>query len=318
MSGTYTVNGDKLTGLTVYSTLPIGTPMAWLSDNLPVGFLKFDGSEYNQSDYPQLWAIVQNIPEFQSETEGKFKIPNLSGRVLQGADNVLGALLEAGLPNIKGSFQSEYNGTGYYGIANKMSGAFNGNGFNYKSNPSHGSTFNLSEGVNFDASKSNPIYSDDCDTVQSPAFTVNWIIKAVDYVSLPQNAIDDEHTTTGNALSAAEIQRRIDEKNIYNFDAEVVVGYAIKNGVKKPIYRKTIYKNSNITTTTPLITNADDFILATGWVLQSQTNTITMLPWFYNSQIATVEFDNNTINFKSNNVAVSEICITVEYTKTIN
>lgn len=204
MAGTYKVNGDKLTGLTVYSTLPIGTPLAWLSDALPVGFLKFDGSEYNQSDYPQLWAIVQNIPAFQSETSGKFKIPDLSGRVLQGADSVLGALLEAGLPNIKG-------GAGVNNDINQPSEHINGP-FAYQQGNKGCSDSGTGLVLTFDASRSNPIYSDDCDTVQPPAFTVNWIIKAVDYVSLPQNAIDDTVTTTGNVHSAQKTGQVIDTK----------------------------------------------------------------------------------------------------------
>lgn len=207
MAGTYKVNGDKLTGLTVYSTLPIGTPLAWLSDNLPVGFLKFDGSEYNQSDYPELYAIVQNIPAFQSETSGKFKIPDLSGRVLQGADSVLGALLEAGLPNITGSITLN-DDLGFNG----SSGAFSESNAKTRDLASNRSS-SSPHTADFDASQSNPIYSDDCDTVQPPAFTVNWIIKAVDYVSLPQNAIDDEHTTTGNAWSADKIAEYVQNYN---------------------------------------------------------------------------------------------------------
>lgn len=81
-------------------------------------------------------------------------------------------LQNSGLPNIKGSFHSEYQGSGYYGIANNFSGAFNDEGFEYRSNPSHGSTFWLSEGVNFNASRYNPIYSDNCNEVRTPNTTI--------------------------------------------------------------------------------------------------------------------------------------------------
>ena len=90
----------------VPSILPIGAPMAWLSEVPPVGFLAFDGSEYNQEDFPELYEVIKNIPSFHSDTEGKFKIPNLKGRVLQGADTVIGELIEAGLPNIIGEVKN--------------------------------------------------------------------------------------------------------------------------------------------------------------------------------------------------------------------
>lgn len=200
MAGTYKVNGDKLTGLTVYSTLPIGTVIATVSEH-EVGFLAFDGNEYNGADYPELYEKVKNLTAFQSETEGYFKLPNLAGRTIQQAENELGVLVEAGLPNIKG-------GAGVNNDINQPSEHING-AFSYQQGNKGCSDSGTGLVLTFDASRSNPIYSDDCDTVQPPAFTVNWIIKAVDYVSLPQNAIDDEHTTTGNVHSAAKTSNEI-------------------------------------------------------------------------------------------------------------
>lgn len=171
----------------VNSILPIGALMPWLSDNLPVGFLAFDGSEYNISDYPELYNVVKNVPSFHSNTEGKFKIPNLKGRVLQGADTVIGEMIEAGLPNIKGeiktndsygSIQGYYpSGYGAYKVKRKGNSAWQG---------TVQSTFDLE----FDASKGEtktdgtlkteyePHVYGNSDTVQPPAFTVRWIIKA--------------------------------------------------------------------------------------------------------------------------------------------
>ena len=161
--------------------------MAWLSEVPPVGFLAFDGSEYNISDYPELYNVVKNIPSFHSDTEGKFKIPNLKGRVLQGADTVIGELIEAGLPNIKGeiktnddfgSIQGYYpSGNGAYKVKRKGNAAWQG---------SVVGTFDLE----FDASKGEtktdgtlkteyePHVYGKSDTVQPPAFTIRWIIKA--------------------------------------------------------------------------------------------------------------------------------------------
>lgn len=166
------------------SILPIGALMPWLSDNLPVGFLAFDGSEYNISDYPELYNVIKNIPSFHSDTEGKFKIPNLKGRVLQGADTVIGEMIEAGLPNIKGRFRHTTTGGG----GSEVDGAFSN--FTINEVQANAGGKYKGNGVKFDASKGEtktdgtlkteyePHVYGNSDTVQPPAFTVRWIIKA--------------------------------------------------------------------------------------------------------------------------------------------
>lgn len=217
MAGTYKVNGDKLTGLTVYSTTPIGTVIATVSTS-EVGFLAFDGNEYNGADYPELYEKVKNLTAFQSETEGYFKLPNLAGRTIQQAENELGVLVEAGLPNIKGEFKFKFSDSNITTLVNstsELSGAFVRGTEHAEAQKTIGQTNSSAANgadLGFDASQSNPIYSDDCDTVQPPAITLNFLIKAVDYVSLPQNAIDDEHTTTGNVHSAQKTGQVIDTK----------------------------------------------------------------------------------------------------------
>lgn len=121
MAGTYKVNGDKLTGLTVYSTLPVGTIILYGGSVIPTGFLICNGDAISRTDYADLFSKI---------------------------------------------------GTTY--------GAGDGS-----------TTFNIP-------------------TKTEVGYTV--IIKAVDYVSLPQNAIDDEHTTTGNVHSAAKTSQVIDTK----------------------------------------------------------------------------------------------------------
>lgn len=223
------------------SALPIGAPMAWLSEVPPVGFLAFDGSEYYQEDFPELYEVVKNIPSFHSDTEGKFKIPNLKGRVLQGADTVIGELIEAGLPNIKGEIKTNDNygsiqgyypsGNGAYKIKTKGNAAWQG---------SVVGTFDLE----FDASKGEtktdgtikgtdePHVYGNSETVQPPAFTIRWVIKAKNYVSLEKNAIDDTKTTKANAWSA--VKTEINQRTNYSTE-ETVIGKWIDN---KPIYRK--------------------------------------------------------------------------------
>lgn len=214
------LNEQWLNGYVVNSNLPIGAPMAWLSEVPPVGFLAFDGSEYNISDYPELYNVVKNIPSFHSNTEGKFKIPNLKGRVLQGADTIIGELIEAGLPNITGN-------TKLAGSFEEPTEAFDKDTVTIRAS-SYGSAVNVSP-IILDASKSNAIYGNS-DTVQMNAFTVYWVIKATNYVSLEKNAIDDTKTTKANTWSAEKINKMMDYTTEETLTGGTYLG--------KPIYRK--------------------------------------------------------------------------------
>lgn len=234
MSGTYKVNGDKLTGLTVYSTLPVGTVIATVSTS-EVGFLAFDGSEYDGADYPTLYDKVKNLTAFQSETTGYFKLPNLAGRTIQQAESELGVLVEAGLPNITGvaKFENQHNMSG--------SGAFDefaNSGGQVDAGPSAvsagwGQRFNASHGeTKTDGTlKTDSDYKvfGKSDTVQPPAITLNFLIKATDYASLPQNAIDDTRVTNANTYSAEKIESKFE----YSTEEKVIGEY-----FGKPLYRK--------------------------------------------------------------------------------
>ena len=231
------LNEQWLNGYVVNSNLPIGAPMAWLSEVPPVGFLAFDGSEYNQEDFPELYEVIKNIPSFHSDTEGKFKIPNLKGRVLQGADTVIGELIEAGLPNIKGKLA--YNKLAD-AIVKEEGALFNGEGSNNYT--TGGGISGQQYAICLDASKgetkadgtlktqAEPHVYGNSDTVQMDAFTVYWVIKATNYVSIEKNAIDDTKTTNANAWSAEKINKMV------NYTTEEMLTGGTYLG--KPIYRK--------------------------------------------------------------------------------
>ena len=229
------------------SNLPIGAPMAWLSEVPPVGFLAFDGSEYNQEDFPELYEVVKNIPSFHSDTAGKFKIPNLKGRVLQGADTVIGKFIEAGLPNIIGEVKNNDPSYGSIQMVNPhFEGAFSGQ---YHGNAGWSGSVYGCHTLKIDASKGEtktdgtlktqdePHVYGNSDTVQMDAFTVYWVIKATNYVSLEKNAIDGTKTTKANAWSAEKTKAEIETvDNKFNFSTdEIIVGKWIDG---KPIYRK--------------------------------------------------------------------------------
>ena len=223
-----------LNGYVVNSNLPIGAPMAWLSEVPPVGFLAFDGSEYNQEDFPELYEVIKNIPSFHRDTEGKFKIPNLKGRVLQGADTVIGELIEAGLPNITGTFSGDEPNA-----LKEYTGCFS---LTKKSSPGQGASSGSDNLAIFDASKGEtktdgtlktqdePHVYGNSDTVQMDAFTVYWVIKATNYVSLEKNAIDDTKTTKANAKK----KKKINKMMSYTTEETLTGGTYLG----KPIYRK--------------------------------------------------------------------------------
>lgn len=147
---------------------PVGTILSGLYTTAPEGFLLCSGQEVAIADYFELYTVIGSLAICQSENEGMFKVPDLQGRFLQGANGNLGKRIEAGLPNITGqSGQAEY-------VGSNASGAF-------YAIPQYGSLANFADtrstsAFGFDASRSNNIYGKS-DTVQPPALTVNYVIK---------------------------------------------------------------------------------------------------------------------------------------------
>lgn len=133
-----------------------------------------NGQTINADDYPELVAAL-----------GSNVLPNLNGRVLQGAETA-GEYKEAGLPNISGGmgltfgYTSDNRQTPYPIGATHVSGVFStdekwGRMFTPEfTSHAMDSEFIYSAGI-FDASKSNNIYGAS-DTVQPPAYTVRYYI----------------------------------------------------------------------------------------------------------------------------------------------
>ena len=105
---------------------------------------------------------------------GSNVLPNLNGRVLQGAETA-GEYKEAGLPNISGSFNIRgwrdgtllHNSTGAMRIINEIGD----NTYTARET----ATLRQEDRINFDASHSNHIYGN-ATTVQPPAYTVRFYI----------------------------------------------------------------------------------------------------------------------------------------------
>ena len=227
----------------VYSTAPVGTIIAYGGANVPGGWLKCEGDEVSKIAYPDLYNIIGDTWGTASDTT-KFKLPNAKGRVLQGADGNLGTYIAESLPNITGKFYHDPN------VTKTLAGAFSytrGTNINLSND-----TANSTSGyVEFDASKSNPIYSGE--HVQQNGIAVTFIIKALKvsdkYAEEVGALIDDSSTTAdkvwssqkiSNSLIANSDKSKVADVNWTSVDISTVdentsikatLNYCIKNGI---------------------------------------------------------------------------------------
>lgn len=123
-------------------------------------YLLCDGSHFEPSEYPKLFAIL-----------GSAALPDLRGRFLEGAAaDAAGVLHEAGLPNIRGEIHVTRANTAY------QSGAlYYIRGSGIASSYANGLDGNI---IGIDASRSSSIYKDGIKTVQPPSYTVAFYIRA--------------------------------------------------------------------------------------------------------------------------------------------
>ena len=186
-----TVTGGAVTWQEVsmsdsFITIPAGTILQGLYTTAPSGFLLCNGQEVAITEFPILYNIIGTLEGCQSENEGMFKVPDLRGRFLEGANGNLGKRIEAGLPNIKGEFgylNPLKEGNFKYGIEHTK-GCF-GKSKNILTDPpatmsSASASITDNEGMTglvvLDANDSNPIYGNS-GTVQPNSICVNYIIK---------------------------------------------------------------------------------------------------------------------------------------------
>lgn len=146
------------------------SPVGQIADfhTVPNGWLRCDGSTYNISEYPALFAAVGT--KYGGDGKTTFAVPNLHRKFREGTttDSEVGTSVSAGLPNITGQFQAEsWNITGrqgaFYIRKTSLSGA-------------SGSDDGAHE-VSLDASYSSSVYGRSS-TVQPSAYRFVPCIKA--------------------------------------------------------------------------------------------------------------------------------------------
>ena len=147
------------------SSVPIGTIIAWASTKNPTDGTWLDCNGQSCANYAELVSVL-----------GKNTVPDYRGRFLEG-HTTPGNELDPGLPDITGTFGvhgHDTEGNNTIG-GNRISGAF----YVIASwcRPTAGRDSNGGSVVGFKASNSNSIYGKST-TVQPPATTVRWLIKA--------------------------------------------------------------------------------------------------------------------------------------------
>lgn len=164
----------KLTRYSVESKpsgLPIGTIIAWASNTIPTeggAWLECNGQSC--SSYPALVNVL-----------GKSTVPDYRNRFLEGSA-APGTVLEAGLPNITASVSSGLYEGSRVAISSAMAnshqvGALKYTAFNAWAEDGWSGECMYASQLEFNAAWSNPVYGKSS-TVQPPAVTVRWLIKA--------------------------------------------------------------------------------------------------------------------------------------------
>ena len=90
--------------------VPVGTIQTGLYTAPPAGYLAFKRTDQIlKSQYPALCALLFKINGFKGNGSTYANIPNVDHRVIELASNVseVGQLIEAGLPDIRGSFDGD-------------------------------------------------------------------------------------------------------------------------------------------------------------------------------------------------------------------
>lgn len=162
----YIITDDEDT----FNPVPTGQINMFAGSTAPVGYFICDGSEVSRTDYAALFAVIGTTYGAGNGTT-TFNLPDLRDKFAQGANDNLGTVKEAGLPNITGEFGAQGStvatavGTGAFRVS--KTGAIDSGNSQY-------THYSLQQ--SFNASRSSSIYGNS-DTVQPPALCINYIIK---------------------------------------------------------------------------------------------------------------------------------------------
>lgn len=150
------------------------SPVGQIADfhTVPNGWLRCDGSTYNISEYPALFAAVGT--KYGGDGKATFAVPNLHRKFREGTttDSEVGTSVSAGLPNITGGLSS--SGGSWYDSVN-ASGCID-NSSNGRQD-SGGGGKNNGEAWSISASRSSSVYGNSS-TVQPASLRLIPCVKA--------------------------------------------------------------------------------------------------------------------------------------------
>lgn len=172
---------QRLLGATL---TPVETVQAYAGATAPQGYLLCQGQAVSKSEYAELYLVIGDLYSKPEDAEDIFRVPDLRDKFVQGANGNLGEVIEAGLPNITGSFGNwnQWTGSRYGNGAFSARSDGGSKGFKESGNDDRtGVTFNASRGETktngtLKAANEHHVYGAS-DTVQSPAVAINYIIK---------------------------------------------------------------------------------------------------------------------------------------------
>lgn len=160
--------------------MPTGTVLAFAGSTVPANYLLCDGSAVSRSTYADLFNVI-GTTYGAGDGYSTFKLPNLVNRFVEGGSDG-GAVKSAGLPNIRGTFDSMVwsfsdNRLETQGFSSPFSA------YKIVDNGEHSNTdWDSSEQggrrirVSFNAANANSIYGAST-TVQPPAIVMKYIIR---------------------------------------------------------------------------------------------------------------------------------------------
>ncbi len=172
-------NGDvslRVTSSVEGSSMPVGALLAWLSVDIPEGWVVCDGRALERVTYPALFALIATTYGAGNGTT-TFNVPDLRGRVVVGMDNMGGVsanILSAPWSKIVGGtggeeqHQLSINELPSHAHTSRITGATFGLGAAAGANASAGSVGNLNTTSVGGGGAHNNV---------QPSMAVNWLIK---------------------------------------------------------------------------------------------------------------------------------------------
>ena len=152
-----------------YYACPTGTMLPFAGKTVPAGFLLCNGAAISRTTYARLFSVL-GTTWGAGDGSTTFNLPNVNDRCLEGTTNTanVGKYLEAGLPDITGSFSRAYQARGLY-----VEGAFYNDGDSYYQETA---VNYKTPALTFSAKRSNGIYGNSL-TVQPPIYQTFMIVK---------------------------------------------------------------------------------------------------------------------------------------------